>query len=217
MNEDITTKNKKYQELDEDRFYSEVDEKRSHGSCCTFQSLILFFIITFILIVLGVFAVYKQITNNKIKFNLPNIAISLDEVKNKFSKLDFAGNSIEISLSEEELSALVKDGFNIESMSLKNLQTTIDPKQILIYGDLFRPINSKLVMQATPEIRAGRIYFKVEKIKAVNINLPNFIAKRYSESLSENLANKVNIIYNNFSVEEVILDHKKMLIKGKKK
>lgn len=210
-------KQKKYPELDENRFYKEVDEKRSHNSCCTCQTMLIFFVIIFIITIFGVYYFYKQITNSNIKFNLPDITASFDEVKNKFSKMDFSGKDISLPVSEEELSVLIKDGFNLESLSLKDLQTTINPESIIIYGDLIKPINSKIAMETIPEIIDNRIYFRVDSIKAGKLNLPKFIADRYAESLSENLAQKISVIYNNFTVEEVILQDKKMLIKGKKK
>jgi len=205
----------KSEQQEKESFYEELDEKKSHQSCCTCQTLAIFFLIILIVLASGVIYIYWQITREKsFPANLPGV--SLTQLNDKLKNLKSAANTpVEMSVDESELAFLLNEGISFENFLLKDVQVSINPTNILIYGSLTKPFSSKVVITAVPEAKDGKVNFKVTNISAGNFNLPAIVAERLGENLSNSLSNKMIMLYSKITVNEVKLADKKMILSGK--
>jgi len=203
---------------DEEAFFAEMDRSEIHRSCCTCQSMTLLF--TFVLVVLtaGLFYIYWQITREKVfAFKLP-ANISLQSFSNRLNNLQNNSlNNLEITLSNEEITALLSEGLNFQTFLLKEIQVQILPTQVLIYGRLIKPLKSKVVISAIPKIKDNKIYFETTGVTAGNLNFPNFLNPQISKALNDLISPKLLPIYNKFNIQEIKLNENNLTIYGQAK
>lgn len=205
-------------EKEDEKFYSELDQDRVHGSCCTCQTLALLFI--FILLILGVgsFYLYKQITSVKIAPLNSNLRTSFNDLTNRLNALksaDFSQTSI--TLSEQDLNAIMSGGLSVQNFILKDIQTAIVPEGVTIYGSLVKPLASKIVIDSNPVIENEKIKFKITSIKAGKLKLPKFIATTIENNFNQSLDTKFGLVYTKMTIEEVILGERELTMTGRLK
>ena len=174
------------------------------------------FLITLIAILIGAFYLYHQITSLKISPLNLKINSSQSEVENKFKNLNQSGD-VEVSLSEDELNAILSGGLSFQSFVLKDTQTSIAANQIILYGDLIKPLSSKVAIGLLPEVVDGKINFKIKDVVTGNLNLPSFLNKKIEKSFNDSVDAKLSFIYNNISINTVELKDSTMVIKGRSK
>lgn len=201
----------------EDEFYSELDQKALHRSCCTFQTLFIFFAILIIVAIISTIYVYKKIK----AYNLPSkiVAISFQD-KNSFEqKLKLSGGeeNFELTISQEELTSVISDGISTGNFILKNPQVIINPSGIDVYGTLTKPLSSEIKIATAEKIENNKLKLEVTKITAGTLTLPKFVNNGVSESLNKVLDEKFQVLYDKYKIESVELLDSKMIIKGKKK
>lgn len=198
-----------------DDFYRELDNKRAHSSCCSFPTLAVFLSIVLLFAIGALFFLYYEVTSNKniFDFKKPKATIGFE---NKIAELN-KNENISLVLSSDDLSNLLNTGFTIQNFVLKDIRTTINPQNVLIYGNLTSPINSKVVITTTAQVKNNELYLEVIKISAGSLNFPKFVAVRWSDQVTELINKKMILLYATYNVKSVNLDIDKMTINGKRK
>lgn len=202
----------------DEKFYDDLDEKRSHGSCCTCQGMVLLFVGLLILSVVGVFYIYRQITAIKV----PTINLAQNFSNKNFEQMitnlkPTNDGQIEIVLSENDLSSFLSNGLSFQNFALQDTQAAINSNEIIVYGSLIRPLSSKIVLGLTPKVENGKINFVVNSINAGNWKVPKFIAGQLSKGFSGSINNKFEPIYKIAIVNKIELQDRQMTITGKLK
>lgn len=199
----------------EDDFYSEVDKRSLHKSCCTFQTLIIFFVILLVITLSGAIYCYRQIK----KINLSSkIVTSSSEDKNNFiNKLqpESGAQTFEISITSEELTAVTSGGIAGKNLLIKNTQVIISADDIIIYGSLVKPISSELKIKTIPKVVDKKIKFEVQSATAGDLGLPNFINQYISDGLNKAMDENFSKLYQDYEVLNINLFSDKMVISGK--
>lgn len=202
---------------DSERFYDEMDKTKVHQSCCTCQTLAILFLTLLIILAGGIFYIYYQVTREKVfSFKLPTISIQDFNKKLTDLKADQSGQ-LQITLTNEDMSALLSEGLSLQSFLLKEIQVQIMPTETLIYGRLVKPLKSKVVISAVPRVKDGKINFEVSGITAGNLNFPKILNDQVGKSLTDLVNTKLAPIYAKFDVQEIILEENQLIIKGKAK
>ncbi len=202
---------------DADKFYEELDKSKVHQSCCTCQTLAILFLTILVILGGGLFYIYYQVTREKVfSFKLPSISLQSFNQKLGNLKSDELGN-IQMTLTNEDVSALLSEGLSFQSFILKDIQVQIMPGEMIIYGRLVKPLKSKVVISTVPKPKDGQIEFEVKSITAGNLNFPKFVNVQIAKSLTGLVNAKLAPIYQKFSVQEINLEENKLILKGKAK
>lgn len=200
--------------MQEDKFYKEMDEKNSRSSCCTCQTMAIFFTLVFLISAGGIFYIYYQVTKQRDFPKVPT-AVSTSSIIFKLSNIKPDNNGqISMTISEAELTALISSGFSSDKFILKETQATIDKNGIYVLGTLTKPINSKVRIKLVPEVQKGVIKFKTESITAGNFTLPGILSKNIGDSFAGLLENKITPIYQYVNVTNINLGSTKFIITG---
>lgn len=203
---------------DEESFFGEMDKSKIHQSCCTCQSMAILFGLILIILAGGLFYIYWQITREKVfAFKLPT-NISLQSFNARLNNLsNISSNNLELTLSNEDMTALLSEGLSFQTFLLKEIQVQILPSQILIYGRLVKPLQSKVVISAIPKTQNGKVIFEVTGVTAGNFNFPKFFNSQISKSLNSLIDAKLAPIYAKFNIEEIRLNENSLTIYGQAK
>lgn len=204
--------------MEENKFYQELDEKKSHQSCCTCQTLAILMFLVLLVAGGAVFYLYRQITKEKIfPANLP-VAGSLAGFNQKLKELKPAADGqVSVSVSEEELTSLSAEGFSAENLILKDIKFSINEQNILIYGTLAKPVSAKVVATAVPRVQDGQVKFEIINTTAGQLNLPAILNRKVSQIVADSLSAKLSLIYQKVKIREVKLNRGKMILTGQLK
>lgn len=202
----------------EEDFYRELDKKSLHQSCCTCQTLAIFFVGLLLILSSTIFFLYWQISRGGgLRFGIAQVA-TIKDLQNKLTlSAPDATGSYQLILSADELNTVMNEGLSISDFILKDTVVSINPNEILIYGNLVKPLNAKIVFSTKPSVENGKLVLTVTKITAGNITLPGFFFKEATASLNDLLDKKLVTFYNKATVTSVSLDSNTMIINGKTK
>lgn len=201
--------------MSNDKFYKELDEHRAHASCCTCQTMVIFFVFVLLIALTIVFYLFWRFNKEKENFSKLPQKISSEILANKFNLSTSDLSQVEIPVSDDDLTKILSTGFSFDNFMLKDIQTFINEKEIIIFGELLSPIKSKLVISAEPKVKDGKIEMEVKSVKSGGVNWPGFLAKTLSGNISGFLNQKIWLIYKTVNVESVVLEEGQMIIKGK--
>ena len=176
----------------------------------------LLFGLILILTSFGLIYIYWQITRIKVSsFSLPDTNI-IQQVSSKFSDIiSQKSQTIEFNINDSELTTTFSSGLSLSSFALKDIQTQIMPWNVLIYGSLFKPLKSKVVISAVPKVKDSKIYLETTGITAGNLNIPKFLYNQINMALNSSLDNKFVLLYQVYNIDEVSSEEGKMVVKGK--
>lgn len=200
----------------EEDFYDDLDRTRASSSCCTFQTMIILFFVILIISAGGIFYLYFQIKSDGL-FTNQKVVITLSDAQNKIKNLTSINGEGQLTFSNVELAAVLGTGISAENFVLQDLTASISSENILFYGNLIKPMNSRVVINAIPEISNGKVSFKVSQVSAGNIHLFQFLNKDIESRLNENFTAKMSLFYANYSAVGVKLEQNKLIINGRKK
>ena len=98
---------------DEEKFYEDLDKRNSRQSCCTCQTLVIFFIILFLILAgLAIFIYYKVTHGQSINMNETQI-ISSSQLTDKFKNISpDVNHQIQITITSQELTTLLAEGLS---------------------------------------------------------------------------------------------------------
>lgn len=198
----------------EDEFYDELDQKHVHRSCCTGQTMIIFFVVLLIMAIGGTFYCYRKI--KKINFSSKTVQSTFQDKNNFFEKLklDPSQTTFEIVVTSEELTAIAAEGISGRNFIIKNIQAIIQNESIDIYGSLVKPLSSQIKIQTMPKVDNGKIKFEIQKFTAGDLNLPKFISNEVADVLNKTMDQKFQELYANYQVQNINLFDDTMIISG---
>ncbi|AKM82395.1 TPA: hypothetical protein DD449_04875 [Candidatus Berkelbacteria bacterium] len=199
----------------EEDFYRDLDRKTSHKSCCTCQTLAIFFTCLLLIFSGLIIFIYWQITRGEVpNFNVKKSAEVLN-LENKLmgTKPDIQ-NKYEIRLTSDEINSLLTGGLSFQDFLLKDTTVSINPNEVLIYGNLVKPFNARIILSVAPQVKNNKIAFKVIKTTAGNITLPAVVNKKIETNLNFLIDQKMAKFYQKASVTDEILLNNELLIKG---
>lgn len=196
-----------------DNFYAELDKKTINQSCCTCQTLIILFVIILFLVSGGVFYLYLQVTKGSGIFLNRNT--KTEKIDTKLESVKSQNGRYSLIITDNEMRDSLNDGITLQNFVLKDVDTAINPLEILISGILVQPLNSKVVISVLPKAENGKLKFTVSKITTGSINLPKIFNQRVSETINSIFDKKMDKFYKNNIIEEVELKDNQMEIKGK--
>ena len=202
---------------DED-FYKELDKKSLHQSCCTCQTLAIFFVGLLLILSGTIFFLYWQISHGGgLRFNVAQMSTAKDFQKKLTDTKPSKSGEYRLVLSSDELNTVINEGLSVSDFILKDMTLSVNPNEILIYGNLIKPLNSKIVMTTVPKAENGKLVLEVTKIAAGNVNLPSLFNKRATESLNNLLDKKMTSFYEKATVSSVTLEQNQIILIGKTK
>lgn len=164
----------------------------------------------------GIIYLYYQIKSGGL-FASNKVAVSLTAAQNKIKDLKSVGSETQLEFSNEELAAILGTGISAENFALQDLTTSISSENILFYGNLIKPMSSRVVINTVPEISNGKVNFKVSQVTTGNVHLFQFLNKDIESRLNENFTTKMNLFYTNYDAAEFKLEQNKLIINGRKK
>jgi uncharacterized protein YpmS len=209
---------KKNPSNDDERFYRELDEKKSHGSCCTCQTFAIFFIILALILGGTTFYLYWQITHGGILTNKSNTSLTAQTTQDKIKNIHpDAFGEFQLVLSSEDMTNLLSEGISLNNLVMKDVYVLVNPNNIIVYGTLTKPLSSKMAIELVPKAQNGQIQFVVQKITAGNLAIPSFMVSSLSNNFSNLVNAKFNSLYNNYEITRVTLVENQMEIFGKLK
>ena len=203
----------------EDNFFSEMDKKTSRRSCCTWQTLILFFAGVLAIAILLTIYLYHEI--KKVDFSLHEVYPTTASQENFQKKLQLnpAENpTFSIAITVEDLDSIAANGIKTApALEVKDIQFQIDQSQIIIYGKLNKPLKADLKMETIPRVSDDKINFKISKITAGKISLPNLLNSQIEQALNKLMDENFQPLYENYQVDKIELQNSQMVISGKLK
>jgi len=204
-------------EKDED-FYRELDKKNLHQSCCTCQTLAIFFVGLLLILSGTIFFLYWQISHGGgFSLNVSRIATTKDFQNKLTNASPDASGTYQLILSSDELNTVLGDGFSVSNFILKDTVASINPTELLIYGTLIKPLNSKIVMSTQPKAENEKLVIVVSKMTAGSVNLPTFLNKQVATNINDLLDKKMASFYEKATVTTVSLEQNQMIIMGQAK
>lgn len=208
---DISRKSNK----DNDSFYKELDEKKAHNSCCTCQSLLILLFLMLIFSTGILFYLYFVSTKGGFfPFSNSNSSDVLKRIEN------INQNKIEplvIEISENDLDEILNSVPLSGNLLLKNIKSDITSENIFLYGNLIKPISSKITITVKPKAKNGEVFFEINKLTLGDLKLFNLLSNTFSDNLSNLFNTQMKEVYNNYTVEKIELLDGKMIIYGKLK
>jgi uncharacterized protein YpmS len=203
---------------EDDKFYEELDQDKTHGSCCTCYTLSLLFVFILLTLAVGSFYLYRQISSEKIFPLNVNLRTSLQDLTNRFNSLKLdAFNLATVELSEQDLNAIMSGGFSFQNFILKDVQTSIMQDEIILYGSLIKPLSSKVVIGMKPRVENGKIVFEVQSVQAGKLKIPKFMNLQIENNLNNSMDAKLGIVYEKLLIEDVRVEDRKIIMKGRLK
>ncbi|OGD56835.1 hypothetical protein A2V71_00980 [Candidatus Berkelbacteria bacterium RBG_13_40_8] len=209
--------NKQTEENEVRKFYKEMDEKSSHQSCCTCRSFLFLFFVTLIIVGGIIFYLYWQVTRggafreNSTFSGTADIRKDIDNIQT-----DQTGQ-FEMVMTSEGLTNILSEGLSTERIILKQIRVSINPSNILIYGNLSKPLSSKVLITGRPEVKDEKLQFSVMNVSLGNLNVPGFLTNTISDNFSGLLEKNLDSLYQKYKVEKVILEENQMVIIGKRR
>lgn len=206
---------KKFVTSDEakDEFYGELDQKKSHQSCCTCQTLILLFIVLLILLSGVIFFFYYRITRGGILQRGSYGQASISDLTEKLENIS-KDNNLNLIITSEELNTMLMGGLSVKDLAIKDINLSINTQEILIYGSLIKPLKSKVLISCIPVAENGKIVIRVTKMTAGSVTLPKIFYGRISSNLTALMDQKFEPVYRTFLINQVNLEPNQMVIKG---
>jgi hypothetical protein len=190
---------------DKDReFYKNLDEyKRSRNGCSCFGFVLL---MIGILVVAEVFLFYVA---RSIKYDASQDATfaTAGTEDLKFSNLE-EGKNIEVIVSEGILCSKIS-----AARDQKKLACIIDERGVTLTGKIatFLPSNAAIVV--FPEVKSGRISYRVDSLKVGQFGVPRFLAPTVSSVFEKTISPELEGV----EVERIELDRGIMVIIGERK
>lgn len=199
----------------EDEFYFELDRKKLHRSCCTAPTMIIFFVFILIVIIFG--ALYGLREIKKINFSSKVIQSTFQDKENFYNKLNLNSRqeNFEITITSEELTAVISEGITFKNFIIKNNQAIIQENGIDFYGTLVKPLSSSIQIKTVPKVENSKIKFEVEQITAGKLKMPKLINNQVADTLNKTMDEKFQSLYNQSEVQNISLFDDKMVISGK--
>ncbi len=207
--------NKKIEENEDRKFYKEMDEKSSHRSCCTCQTFLILFFVALIVVGGIVFYFYWQITRGGTSRG--NLTISkTTDVNKKIDNLRTDENGqFEMVITSSDLTSILSAGLSTEKIILKNIQVSINPSNILIYGNLSKPLSAKVLITGRPEVKDEKLKLSFTGVSLGNLNVPGLLNNTISDNFSGLLDKNLESLYQKYEIKKVILEENQMVIIGK--
>lgn len=201
----------------EKAFYREMDQKKFHRSCCTWQTFLIFFVCLAILA--GGVTIYFFYKIKQSGFTINRLYPSNVSKQNFQDKLKISKENptFSVTVTSAELTSLAGDGIKTLTFEIKDIQIEINSQSLIIYGKLTKPLKSDIKIETAPKVFEGKIYFKVEKISAGKLILPSFLNNEVEKALNNLMAENFATLYENCQVEKVELENDQMIISGKLK
>jgi uncharacterized protein YpmS len=179
--------------------------------------MILFFVGLLVLAIIGTFYCYNQI--KKINFPSKIVASTFQDKDSFYEKIKSSDlqENIEITITQEELTAVTSGGLSGRNFIIKNTQVIINENSVDIFGTLTKPLSSQIKIVTVPKVNSGKVKFEVQKFTAGNLSMPKFISDKIAESISKTMDENFSEFYTNYEVENINLFDGKMIISGKLK
>lgn len=199
----------------EDNFYSEMDQKNTRRSCCTCQTMVIFF--SFILIFAIIFSIYFVKAIKQINLSGNSVQPSYEAKNTLIQKLkinEISNPEIQITITSEELTTLASEGLSGTGYLLKNIQILIDENSINIFGKLIKPLRSDVKITTIPTIKNDKIVIEVKNITAGKLKLPNILNSSIESSLNKLMDENFNSLYQNYEIKSLELKKDQMIING---
>ena len=133
---------------------------------------------------------FRNFSNFKIKFKPES---PLEEKIN-------AANNGEIIITEEELNAI----FNPYIKTLKNFHIDITAKNITANGETTIPTNSTFELIIVPEIKDGKLTYRVEQMNLGKVKAPAAFSNMIMSEVNKRLDKDINerVVVKNVTLEE---------------
>lgn len=207
--------NDQNKESSNDEFYQELDQKKLHQSCCTCHTLVILFGFFLIIVSGSIFYLYWQVTHGGMLRSGNNKSVTIKDFDNKLNNVAVEDNIFTLSLTADELNSVLTKGLSVDDFILKDIVTSINPSEVLIYGNLVKPLNAKVMITCLPTAAGGKIKLQVTKISAGSVNLPAILNRKVSDNITTLLDRKFENFYKKNTVEQVSLNQDTILVSGK--
>jgi hypothetical protein len=169
-------------------FYKDIDERNKKKSCCTCQTMLIGFGILFVLGAIGVGWLFRAVTSPDLE-PLRKVIPSQQALENYQNKLSQAmseallkevtgGGDVTLVITEEELTSFLasqQDKMENDRVAVKEVSMVITPQFLEAYGQLVKPIKSRLKIIFLPSVKDGRLKVNIKTVEAGKVKLPKFI------------------------------------------
>ena len=202
-------------------FYADLDKVKRKESCSC-SSMIIFLAFLFFS---GVYIVGWGVSQIKQKIYTPEVSISAtmlrqaeDKLQSFFKKDTAKGSQISITLTDQELTSLLIKSEVIaqnDNYYLDNPQANITPSEIVISGQLRKPIRSQVTINGSLVVENKNLSYKVSSIQAGKLEVPRV----FSQGLESLIGRLVTTRLSNPNIEyqSVVADKSSLTITGIKK
>lgn len=201
-------------------FYKEMDEKSGRKSFCTCQTLVIFFIVLFLLGAGLIWRAYKKVSAPaKPKEIVTPTMVSEDTLKKKLEQITQTPtqSQVTIELTNQELTSLLNEFLSAQpNLNIKGAQAQIQPTGVVFAGRLTSPIETDVQVVTQPFVEEGKVRFRIEKVSAGTLGLPEFATKQLSDVLSQALKN-IDQKLVGVTVQNVELRQGVLVVRGTKK
>lgn len=201
-------------EKKQDQIFEEMDEKTSARTTCTCGTM---FALLVALLIASIIGLLYAITLIKTRIDRPKITLTQVSVQEVLTKVQsFLSDhkqtpAAQLVITDEELNTLLAQSKN-ENLPIKGLQATITPDAIIFTGTLTKPLTSDLNFHAVPVVLNGSVDFKITKLRAGKVTLPQPLIEIISGQISSAIKNNLTI-FQGIDVKEVVLASGSMVVK----
>ncbi|TSC92965.1 MAG: hypothetical protein CEN89_330 [Candidatus Berkelbacteria bacterium Licking1014_7] len=209
-------------------FYQDIDARSKKKRYCTCSSLMMVFVALFVLGALGIFWLFNALSKSNLapERRIAPSTEALESYQTKLSEIiaqaflnKEAGvkENVRLIITEEELtSILAQQGEELskDRVSIKNLSIIIKPAEMEVFGEMVKPINSKIKIGVLPSAKNGSLDVAVKWVEAGRIKLPSFVAgelNKIIEAQIDEIVKKGSITY----IEEINLLQGEIEIMGR--
>ncbi|MBM2821061.1 MAG: hypothetical protein HW405_821 [Candidatus Berkelbacteria bacterium] len=202
----------------EDEFYSELDKRTARHSCCTFQTMIIFFGILLIIATLGTIYIVYQVKQINVTFPQFNLTESIkNSLSKKLNSKNLTNPQLDMVITSEEFSSIVSPGIKTSILEIDQMQAKIYETDIKIFGKLIKPLKSDIEITAVPIIQDGKIKLEIQKINAGKLSLPGLLNNEIEKSINKLLDANFASIYQQYQAKETKLHADELEIIGQLK
>lgn len=196
----------------EDEFYSDLDQKTERKSFCNCYTMVIFFGI--ILIVIIILTIYVAKIINRENINVQNLLPLISEKIHNDENIIAKNPTLNLVVSADELNSILPKSLKSYSLTLENPKIAISQSGMLITGELATPIKIPVTMTALVLPKEGKVNINIVKSKMGFISLPGVVRAGVENSLNELMDTNFAEIYQSYEVNNIILAENQMTIVG---
>lgn len=194
----------------EEEFYKDLDSRKRKGQGCSCRSLVIGFVVLGVLLgIIGTVIVKRILTINRPSTQVRPVGITANDLNARL-KADATAHpnspEVKLSLTSAELTGLLVNA-QTPDWPVTDLQASINPNEVLLWGILTRPVRTSLTIHTFPEVVNGQFQLSITKIQAGTFAAPQFAVKNLNALIQKKLQEMIKSDQSDIALQRIELSN----------